>query len=1055
LIRLIYWSAILVEFLLLLAVLFIFIVTDARTIKIIAKESLAISHFKYQNIEGNFFTGLKIKGLSYCNKPLFDSATLHWNPLTVLDKKITLQEVEARGVELENILEMISNFQSKSEESFSFNFDFSTVLSNIHLDINPYVFEGVKFSSFLFETDSLNLSKDFLIDSKNLYLRFNSDLVNVKLKGSIEKSRLLIDSILLKNIDSKAITKLVKRIKGKKVKKRAKQKKSEPFIKKIEVKKIIATLKDVNYDPLQIYKTKILVYNGTINPYNSYSYSVKKVKLIGNTNFGKLEYSGYVKDSTIYAKGDLILFKELFSRYDLPLNYKTLRKLPSKLRLNHDGVWIDIEHKSKNLLKIESDFNLDVLDSQHKLHYDYSDNRFTVESNLKGSMPYADTFNIKNRVIIDEEKGFRYLGKIDIPTVKSLPTASIDNLKGVFSGDSSNFDIKLESKFVHGDLVINNYEDAILKLESKQKGIKLTRLIPSLSSLPSLLRQEKVSFSSETFLDFKNFHHSSVVFNIYSNILNINATTALTKPFTSTYSIEIPSYTLLRRFNSNVNFSRLKHLEGKVKIFSNHIDITAKNRYLTVDVEFNHLNKRIQRGFLLLEGHEFRLFSLKRGYWGLKSNISDIQNLLQKLNKYYKIEFPNIQGAVNLEIAEGKNNLFSINLTTPHIKYLSDAKKDKVIANIYDLELELDIDKDKNIEIKKYEFKIDDNEYESRFYATKHSYFIFKDDEVKIKELWINDKIWINGLYEFSTSRGNFYLNSKKFEFKNRDFDFVVDFGLTVDVVQNSIALSGVIDMFGNSISYEMVGSDIVEDSDIIIVKESFTTEESLFNNLMLDLKINTEEPLKYISKDTNIEFFNDLRVIKNEGKDIILTGMSSITKGYYQVEDKKFTLDKSNIYFAGDPKKPLLDIKAQYRKDEYLISIFISGSTEEPIVNFSSEPYLTQQEILSLILFDGTGASNGGGAEAYTLLGGTFAKGLIKSLGIDVDHLFLGTDANDNFAFEIGRKISKNVTVMYQHEDGKDGVKVRVEHNRNFETDIIIQPPKSSSIEFLYKYSQ
>jgi len=112
----------------------------------------------------------------------------------------------------------------------------------------------------------------------------------------------------------------------------------------------------------------------------------------------------------------------------------------------------------------------------------------------------------------------------------------------------------------------------------------------------------------------------------------------------------------------------------------------------------------------------------------------------------------------------------------------------------------------------------------------------------------------------------------------------------------------------------------------------------------------------------------------------------------------------------------------------------------------------LTQQEILSLILFDGTGSSSGKGAEAYTLLGGTFAKGLIKSLGIPVDHLLLGQDRNQQLSLEVGGKVSKNISVLYLHKDGLNGAKVRIEHSKSFETDIVIQPPNTSSIEFLYK---
>ena len=75
-----------------------------------------------------------------------------------------------------------------------------------------------------------------------------------------------------------------------------------------------------------------------------------------------------------------------------------------------------------------------------------------------------------------------------------------------------------------------------------------------------------------------------------------------------------------------------------------------------------------------------------------------------------------------------------------------------------------------------------------------------------------------------------------------------------------------------------------------------------------------------------------------------------------------------------------------------------------------------------------------------------------MRALGISVDHLILGQGIDEKLSLEVGKKISDNITVIYQHNNGKDGVKVKVDHNKNFETDIIIQPPDSSSIEFLYK---
>ncbi|SFV67001.1 hypothetical protein MNB_SV-14-1247 [hydrothermal vent metagenome] len=433
----------------------------------------------------------------------------------------------------------------------------------------------------------------------------------------------------------------------------------------------------------------------------------------------------------------------------------------------------------------------------------------------------------------------------------------------------------------------------------------------------------------------------------------------------------------------------------------------------------------------------------------INSDISDIKDLLDSIKKYYKVKLPKLHGQVDLNIKKRRDNSFLVRVKSQNIKYLS-------THNIYDMDTTFIVDNKSNIKIEYYRFRIDENGYMSRFFSDKKSYLSLKDKKIAVKKLWINNQLLFTGDYNFLDSRGNFNLSATKYSYKNQDFDFLVDLNLNGNIDKEKINIFGNIDVFGNMITYEVVGSDIVEDSDIIIIQDKPKVEEDSFlKNLKLDVKINSKKALKYISKDINIEFFNDLRIIKNYDDDTLITGMTTITKGYYQMEDKYFTLDESHIYFAGDPKKPLLDIKANYKKDEYIVHIFISGSTDEPIVNFTAEPYLTQQEILSLILFDGTGSRDGGGAEAYTLLGGTFAKGLIKSLGIDVDHLLLGTDSQDNLSFEIGRKISKDITVIYQHENGKDGVKARIEHNKNFETDIIIQPPNSSSVEFLYKYSK
>ncbi|NEW60577.1 hypothetical protein GSY74_04710, partial [Sulfurovum sp. bin170] len=362
----------------------------------------------------------------------------------------------------------------------------------------------------------------------------------------------------------------------------------------------------------------------------------------------------------------------------------------------------------------------------------------------------------------------------------------------------------------------------------------------------------------------------------------------------------------------------------------------------------------------------------------------------------------------------------------------------------------LSIDRD-NIEVDRYNFKFY-NDYISHFYSNKKSYLSYRDGVIYVDRVWLKEKALVHGEYNIDTLKGEFAIASANFSFKNRDFDLVSRYDLILKLDRERLFIDGTINPFGNTITYEAVGSGISEDSDIMIVQELLEKEKSALNSIKMRITIENDKPLKYITDDINIEFTNSLILIKDYNRDLKLLGTTTINSGYYQQDDKRFYLDKSHIYFSGNPQKPLLEIKATYIKEQYNIQIFISGTTDDPIINFNSDPYLTQKEILSLILFDSTGTGNRSGTELYALLGGTFAKELMKSLGISVDHLLLGQGIDERLSVEIGEKISDNITVIYQHNNGRDGVKVRVDHSDSFETNIILQPPNSSSIEFLYK---
>jgi len=1048
--RFFYGVLALIELMLLFIALLLFIITDARTIKVLADNFLPSTQFTYEKIEGNFFTGLEIKDLAYKDKALFDTATIHWNPLTLLYQKITLTEVDIKGVEVGNIIETIHDLKSESSDTTA-SLDLSYSFDHIHLDINPYVYKGAKFSSFLFETEKIKIDKAFNIDTKALYLYFDSNLVNVELVGKIDKSRLLLEKANLKEISSREVSRFVSVLRAKKKIREKSTKKKEPLFKAIKIKEILATLKSVNYKPLKIKNAKLLMTDVAFDPYHNYVYKAKKLKFTGQTNFGSLEYKGNIHNAMIDAQGVLILDKALFTRYKLPLNYTNLRKLPSRLKLNDKGVWLDINHAVQNLLTIKSKFNLDVVKGEHHLHYDYRHRLLDIDSLLNITMPYGEHVHLENKTIINKVGHMSYEGKVEIPKVINLPQEVsnylLEGLKGKFKGDSSNLLVDIDSKLLTGSFVTHGYKNATLKLKSKEKNIELKKIVPTITAT---LKNEMLTVESESFFDFKNSENSKIDLQVNSNVIRLNAHMKPRPPYKIVLEGKIPANSTLLKIDNKIKINQFSTIRAKVFIDNNNYRIQVNNQDdISMRLEYDALRKSIKDGLLSIGDEEIRFKDKHHQSIQIQSHIKNLQNFLRSVKKYYAIELPTLQGKVDLNLRNDANGLMEFEIKTPQLKYV-DAHSS--FLNFNKLNTIFTIDKKSNIEIKRYKFELDNNDYVRDFYSNKRGYLTLKNGKIFIKKLWFKDQVLFKGVYDFLKAKGDIKAVSDNFSLKNKDFDLLFRLALDLKIRGKLMDIEGDIGILGNQITYDMATSGITEDSDIIIVQDQLKNRASVLQNLKLNLKIKNDKPLKYFGKDTQIAFFNELSVLKNYKTDMLVTGMSTITKGYYQMEDKRFVLNESHIYFAGNPKKPLLDIKANYEKDHYTIHIFISGSTEEPIVNFNSDPYLTQQEILSLILFDGTGSNSGQGAEAYTLLGGTFAKGLLKSLGVDVDHLLLGTDANDELSLEVGRKVSKNITMMYMHEDGKDGAKVRIEHSKNFETDIIVMPPSTSSVEFLYK---
>ena len=1078
-IRILSWIMSLIELLIILFTILLFVISDSKTINILAQDILKKYHINYKDISGNIFTGIKVINLEYNSTRIVDKIDIKWNPVSLIYNKVNITKFEIENINSTEIIKIISSLpKTKKKKNKNIFFDYK--VKNIKITATPFEYKHITFKNLELDSGSFSIDKNIQnIQTQKTQFSIDTSLGNIGLHGELYNKVIYIDRMSIVDIDTKEITKVVKSLPKKTAKNQTQKKKknSNLFISIIKINNFLASLKKTTYKPITLEKTQLTLSNIKINLKNSFNINSKKAILKAKTTFGDTKQIGYIKDSTLYTTGDIVLRDYLFEKYRLPLNRKELKKLPIKLKLTKKGLWINTQNSNiKNLLTLKSNFNIDIKKATHEFSYVFKEKKIYIKSNAKASMTYASECNIDNTLLVDiAKRGYTtYQGEVKIEKPK-LPTKAIStkkllkNLKATYKGDKKELIVNIQSNTLKGEFITKGYKKAKIKLYTK-KPIYLDSIF---STPPSSLHFLS-NINSNSFIDFKNPKNNKIELSLKSSKININSYMKMVKPLKINFDITVPKNSKLLP-NNKLKISNLSTIKGSILIKKDILSLYLANRDIIIESDFNFKKNYINRGIIYIGDEKIKFRGNTKRDITLSTKIHNLSKFSQIVMRYYDINLKELKGYANIYLKyKPTNKTTNISIKSQNIIYKTlqgdiwakihinkkakidiELKSKKLNLNnrsktpilLHSLFAKLAIWKNQ-IRIYRYDFKFY-NKYISHFYSKKTSFINFSKNSLFIKKLWVKENILIHGHFDTKKLYGNLNIVGKHFKFRNSDFNLLSDFNLNLEIDKNKLFINGLVELLGKTITYKAIG--VSQDSDIVIIQNQSKKQKNILDNIKLNIQVKNENPLHYKTDNIDIYFTNDITIIKDYFKEIKVLGTTTIEKGYYQQEGKKFYFDKSYIYFSGNPKKPMLDIKAIYNKEQYSIQIFITGTPDDPIINFNSDPYLTQKQILSLILFDSTGENSGSGNELYSLLGGTFAKELMKSLGINVDHLVLGQGIDDQISLEVGQKISKDITVIYLHNNGKDGVKVKVDHGRHFETDILIYP-QSSSIDFLYK---
>lgn len=310
-------------------------------------------------------------------------------------------------------------------------------------------------------------------------------------------------------------------------------------------------------------------------------------------------------------------------------------------------------------------------------------------------------------------------------------------------------------------------------------------------------------------------------------------------------------------------------------------------------------------------------------------------------------------------------------------------------------------------------------------YSDKRSTLRLRDNgDVSVEEFWIFDSLLVNGVIRNDMS-SDLHLYSERFTYTGPEGSAHASADLTYqrDIHENQ-NLFGSVTILDSAITYLPIQQFKVMDDDIIIIQDIRPPSRS---KLSMNVHITAQQPIRFKTKELDLRLDPDITLWKDPDSPMQILGMVSIPSGTATTTGKIFDIKHSEIYFGGDvPLNPYLNLTIGHEVDYNKIVIYVTHTLDSPIFLFSSDPVMSQNDIMSYILFGtpantisgGDNSTNTVRADATNFMLGAGLKGLISgATKLQVDTMNILTTAEGGVGFEVGARLNKDLRVLYKND--------------------------------------
>jgi len=1022
-----------------LGLLVYFVANSPWVIKKIADDFAPDYNISYSRIYGNALTGLEIENLTYLQHPLAKHLTLKWNPNGLIRKQIMVNHLALDRLNVDTIKRLVSDFSSE-ENTSSKPFAFSVKVDKVDVTIGSFVEHNIMVKHIGVHTKDIYYDHHTL-DMKNLDFVVDTNITKIALNISLENGIVEVQKAKISALDTLALEQMfhTKNSTSNVDTQVMPQSTSSNLLMptRINIDSFEVDILPRTLDALQIDAFVLKISKTTFDVNTSV---VEKGRLLFSTqtNFANATHEGNIRNNHLLGMLRIKPKKTLATTYNIPLRVEALDTIAINLDATKVRIIAGIDTKIMQVLNAKKDaFNFDIDVLKSTVTYTLDDGKLKADSNAILSTPYTKDIRVSNLFVMDDT--ISYKGNIFVKQILGVDpkfTKPVDNLHITYHGDKKSIDTDIDSTALKGTFISKDFKSARFHLESKQ-DILLREYV----ALPSELNATQAKVIIDAPIDFDVNTSYVATVNVLSDLASIDANVSYKDTLQLKTLIDIPEKSHLRAYNEALKWDKLMPIKAEATFFDTKAEaiVHAGTVHTRASYELNSskINADVDLG-----GFRATIEGMVQKKLKIHSTVSSIPSLLNSISEVYTLEsLPKVEGSANLNVEIDALKKIDISLISPLVRYHADRKSTTDIENI-DVGLHYE---EGNLTLQHYNVIYN----KEKIFATKPSHLSLSENIVKISPLWVNDQLTSEGKYDLKSKKGKIVSKANKLHIAHEIIDLDSNIDITTVLDGNKTNVEGKIFILSGNIHYDISQKSFASDSDIVIIQEMEKEANSTFmDNLSVELQVKTKKPLLYNKDTIDLKANVDLGIHKAEHSELLVLGDVELLKGStYIFQEKKFVLEKSMVYFTGNPNKPLLDIKVHYKALKYLVTISITGSADLPNITFTSKPSLTKEQILSLILFDTEGgAGTNSGDEMMKMMGGTMAKSVLNNLGVKIDHLVLG----EGNSVEVGKKLTNKMTIIYVN-DIVSGVKLKYEHSPRTES-VLNANQRSESYDIIYK---